>query len=102
MRGATINSERQVQTLKKLKQRTRSLQPIRKMTHTVLLLHDTSRPHGSPCTKKATATMGWTALLHPPYSLELSSFDFRLSGTLKDALRGCRFVKDDNGLKQRA
>jgi hypothetical protein len=86
MRDATINSERYVQTLKKLKQRTRSVQPIRKTTHPVLLLHDNTRPHGSPCTTEATATMVWTALVHPPYSPELLYFDLHLSGPLKEAL----------------
>ena len=102
IRGATVNSARYMQTLKKLKQRTRSVQPIRKTTHPVLLQHDNTRPHGSPCTKEATATMGWIALVHPPHNPELSSFYLHLSGPPKDALRGHRFVDDDNELTQRA
>jgi hypothetical protein len=32
---------------------------------------------------------------HPPYSPDLTSSDFHLSGPLKDALPGRRFVDDD-------
>ena len=41
------------------------------------------------------ATLEWTVLLYIPYSPDLAPFDFHLLGLLKDALRGCRFAKDD-------
>jgi hypothetical protein len=41
------------------------------------------------------ATLEWTVLLYSPYSPILAPFDFHVLGLLKDALRGCRFAKDD-------
>jgi len=37
------------------------------------------------------AELYWTALEHPPYSPDLSPFDFFLFGLLKEALGGERF-----------
>lgn len=71
-RGATINPERYVQTLRKLKQRIRRVRPQRKM-YQVLLLHDNARQHTSLRTREATATVGWTVLHHPPYSSRFST-----------------------------
>jgi hypothetical protein len=41
------------------------------------------------------ATLEWTDLLYFLYSPDLAPFDLHLLGLLKDALRGCRFAKDD-------
>jgi len=43
-RGATVNPEQYVQTLKKLKQRIRRVWPNRKM-NLILLLYENTRPH---------------------------------------------------------
>jgi hypothetical protein len=93
-RGATIDPERYVQTLKKLKQRIRMVRPYRKMNQ-VLFLHDNARPHTSLNTREAIATMGRTVLPHPPYSPDLAPPDFHLFGPLKDALQGRRFEDDE-------
>jgi histone-lysine N-methyltransferase SETMAR len=64
----------------------------------VLLLHDNARPHTTLHTRKEIAKTGWTVLPHPPYSPNLAPSDFHLFGPLKDALRGRRFM-DNNELK---
>ena len=61
-------------------------------------LHDSARPHTGLPTGEETGTVGWTLLLHPPYSPDLAPSDPQLFGPLKDALRGRRFA---DGLKHR-
>jgi len=76
-RGATTNSERDVQKVKKLKQRIRMVRPNRKIDQ-VLLLLDNNRPHTSPRTREAITTIGWTVLPHPPYSTDLAPPDYHI------------------------
>ena len=57
------------------------------------MLHDSARQHTSLPTGEATATVGWTLLIHPPYSPDLAPSDPHLFGPLMDALRGRRFVE---------
>jgi histone-lysine N-methyltransferase SETMAR len=84
-----------VQTLKKLEKHIRSVRPNRNMGK--VRLHDSARPHTGLPTGQDTATMGWTLLLHPPYSPDLAPSDPHLFRPLKDTLRGSRFA--DDGLK---
>jgi hypothetical protein len=72
-KDATINSERCVQTLKKLKRRNRRVRQNRKINQVVL--HDNARPHTGRCTRKGIATMVWLFSLVIP-SLDLASFGF--------------------------
>jgi hypothetical protein len=97
-RGATINIERYVQTLKTLKQRIRRVRPNRKMSQ-VLFLHDNARRHTSLHTREAIARVVWTLPPHPRYSPDLTPGDFHLFVPLRDTLRGRRFA-DDEKLKQ--
>jgi hypothetical protein len=46
---------------------------------------------------EATAKIGWTALPHPLYSLDLAPMDYHLFGKLKDGICGTKF-KDDAAL----
>jgi histone-lysine N-methyltransferase SETMAR len=64
-RGATINSEAYVKTLKKLHSRMRRVRPHRQMED-VLLLHDNARPHVSLRTTEAITKLWWTVLPHLP------------------------------------
>jgi hypothetical protein len=66
-RGATVNSERHVRTLKKLKQRIRRVWPNRKVNRVLII---PTVPISAPA-------------------------EFQLFGLLKDALRGRRFADDD-------
>jgi histone-lysine N-methyltransferase SETMAR len=93
-RGATINSQRHVQALKKFKQRSRRVRPNRK-TNQVLLLHDNSRPRISLRTKKEISNMRWTVLCHSPYSPDLVPSDFHVFGPQKYVLLGRPLAEDD-------
>jgi histone-lysine N-methyltransferase SETMAR len=86
-RSATINSEAYINTLNKLKKRFRRVRPG-KNTSEILLQHDSACPHTSLTSREHDTKMGWTVLLHPPYSPDLAPSDFHLFGSLKDALRG--------------
>jgi histone-lysine N-methyltransferase SETMAR len=92
--GATINPQRYLQVVKKLKQLIRRVRPNRKKEQ--VLLHDKARRHTSMLTREATATMWWTVLRHPPYSPDLAPCDFHLFGPLTDALRGRLFADIDD------
>jgi hypothetical protein len=88
-RGATINLERYMQTLKKLKQQIQSTQPNRKMNQ-VILLDDNTRLHkGGNCNNEAGCSPS------SPYSPDLAPADLNLFGSLTDALRGCHFAEND-------
>jgi hypothetical protein len=52
----------------------------------VLLLHDSTRPHTSAPATEAIAKSGWTVLLHPLYSPDVTTSHFYLFGPLKDSL----------------
>jgi hypothetical protein len=89
-RSATVNSERYVEALKKLKQWIRRVRPNRKMNQ-VLPIHRNVRPHTTMRTREEISTIGWTVLPHIPYSPDWAPSDIHLFGSLKDALRGRRF-----------
>ena len=65
-RGATISSERYVQTLKRSKQNTLRVRPNRTVDQ--FRLQDNATPHTSLDTREATVTVGWTVLPYPPHS----------------------------------
>ena len=87
--GATVNSDRYVETLTKLKARIARVRPEKR--ETFCLQHDNARPHTSLKTTECVAKFGWTVLSHPPYSPDLAPSDFHLFGALKDGLRGQHF-----------
>jgi hypothetical protein len=93
-RGAIVSSEQYVCMLKRLKQQMQRVQPNRRMNE-VLLLRDNARPCNRLCTREEIAAVEWIVLPHPPYSPDLAPLDFHLFSSLKDALRGCAFVDDD-------
>ena len=59
-----------------------------------VLLYDNTKPHSSRITQEKILDFGWSLLLHPPYSLELATSDFRLFLSLQNALNGKRFSQD--------
>ena len=93
-RGATVNSEAYIQTLKKLKARIRRVRPNLDMDR-VLFQHDNARPHTSARTREIIDSFGWSTLPHPSYSPDLAPSDFHLFGPLKQAMRGQHFGSDD-------
>ena len=55
------------------------------------LLHDNATPHVSKKTKETLESLGILVIDHPPYSPDLSPYDFFLFGRLKRELRGRTF-----------
>lgn len=92
-RGETVNSDRYIETLTKLRNRIYRVRNEKK--ETFVLQHDNARPHTSMKTTSTLAKFGWTVLPHPPYSPDLAPSDFHLFGPLKDGLRGQHFPDDD-------
>jgi histone-lysine N-methyltransferase SETMAR len=89
--GATVNSERYIETLRSLKKRiTRKEAEI----DDVLLQKDNTKPHTSAATTDAIARLGLTMLQHPVYSPDLAPSNFQLFPKLKDDLRGHNFRSD--------
>jgi histone-lysine N-methyltransferase SETMAR len=78
-RGATINSEAYINTLKKNKKRFRRVRPGKNPAE-MLLQHDNARPHTSLRTREHITKMGWTVLPHSPYSPDLEPSYFQLFG----------------------
>jgi hypothetical protein len=76
---------------------TTNFKGLAKQMNQVLILHDASL-HTSLCTREAIATMGWTIFPSSPHSPDLPTFNFHLFVSLKDALRGC-CVLDNNDLQ---
>jgi histone-lysine N-methyltransferase SETMAR len=91
--GQTINSDRYIATLTKLKARISRVRPEKKTTF--LLQHDTARPHTSLRTMGHVAQFDCTALPHPPYSLDLAPSGFRLFGPMKSGIHGQHFPDVD-------
>jgi len=89
----TINPDRYIVMLTKLKARISRVRPEKKTTF--LLQHDNARPHTSLKTVKHIANLGWTVLPHPTYSPGLAPSDFHLFGPMKDGLRGQHFPSND-------
>jgi len=87
--GQTINSDRYIGTLTKLKAWISRVRPEKKTTF--LLQHDNTRPHTSLKTVEHTANLRWTVLPHPLYSPDLAPSDFHLFRPMKDGLRGQHF-----------
>ena len=80
-KGATINSDVYINTLKMLKAKIQRVSLALEMSK-VLLQHDNARPHTS------LKPFGWTIISHPPYLQDLAPSDFHLFGPLKESLRG--------------
>ena len=90
-KGQTINSDRYVDTLKRLRVR---LQRTRKDKQAILQ-HDNARPHTSHKTQEALQRLRFTDILpHPAYSPDLAPCDFWLFPKLKDHLKGQRYSCD--------
>jgi [histone H3]-lysine36 N-dimethyltransferase SETMAR len=89
--GQTINADRYIATLKKLKRNIRRKRPGLRDDQ-VLLLHDNARSHSALRTQEAIQKLGWTTLPHPPYSPDLAPSDFHLFGMMKKGLKGNHYA----------
>ena len=86
-KGATINSDVYIDTLKKLKAKIQRVQPALKISK-ILLQHDNAKPHTSLKTHNVISSFGWTTISHPPYLPDLAPSDFPLFRPHKEILRG--------------
>ena len=85
----TINSDRYIAMLTKLKARISRVRPEKKTTF--LLQHDSAWPHTSLKTVEHIISVGWSVIPHPPYSLDSVPSDFHLFRPMKDGLCGQHF-----------
>ena len=92
--GQTVNANRYIVTLKRLKHALRrkcsGLQDDQ-----ILLQHDNARPHAALRTQEAIHKLGWTVLPHPSYSPDLAPSDYHLFGKLKESLLGNHYASVD-------
>lgn len=79
-RGATVNPEQYVHTLKNLKQRFGRGWPNWKMNH-VLRLYENTRLHSNLRTREAITKTGWNARPNPPYSPDIAPTAFHSVAT---------------------
>ena len=93
--GTTINSAVYCETLKKLRH---TIQNKRRgmLSATILLLHDTARPHSAAQTQDFITSFKWEQMDHPPYSPDLAPSDYHLFLHLKKFLGGKQFDDDDD------
>jgi [histone H3]-lysine36 N-dimethyltransferase SETMAR len=96
-RGATINADSYVETLKNLR---RAIQNKRRglLSSGVVFLHDNARPHAAQKTKDLLGQFKWDVFSHPPYSPDLAPSDYFLFMHMKKWLGSQRF-EDDEELK---
>ena len=92
-KGAIINSDVYIDTLKKLKARIQKL-PVLEMSK-VLLQHDNARPHIILKTSEVIGSFAWTRILHPLYLSDVAPSDFHLFEPLKETLKWRHFSSDE-------
>ncbi len=92
-KGETINANRYIETLEKLKCKIRFDQNRRGRLHVkkIILQHDNTTPHTAHMTKAWLERSGWDFLDHPPHSPDFAPSDFDLFGLLKVHLGGKKF-----------
>ncbi len=87
----TINSERYVETLRKLKECLRRKRPHLWSNKSFIVHHDNASPHTSFETMKSINKWDMKILPHPPNSPDMAPCDFGFFPKLKSQLRGRRF-----------
>lgn len=92
-KGETINANRYIETLEKLKGKIRFGRKRRGRIQAkkIILQHDNATPHTARTTKAWLERSGWDVLDHPPHSPDLAPSDFYLFGPLKVHLGGKKF-----------
>ena len=84
-----INSDHYIMMLTKLNAQTFGIKPEKKTT--LLLQHNSARPHTSLRTMGNVSILGWTVLQHPQCSPDLVPSDFHLFGPMKGGLHEQHF-----------
>jgi hypothetical protein len=94
-RGATIDTQTYLPTLKKLTLRIRRILPNRKINQVHLFPYDKAKPHTSLRTMEAITAIGWIIIPYPLCRTDLASTFFNQFGPLNDELQGHHFTEDD-------
>lgn len=89
--GVTVNKEKYVHILRRLRQSIRRKRPDFWQNKNWLLLHDNAPAHRSVLVQSELAKQSITVLPHPPYSPDLAPCDFFIFSRMKNQLRGRRF-----------
>ena len=97
--GETINGERYLTQLIRLKIAIAEKRPEYATRHEAIIFHhDNARPHVTIPVKNYLENSGWEVLLHPPYSPDLAPSDYHLFRSMQNALTGIRFTSEQ-GIK---
>lgn len=93
-RGTTINADRYVETLEKLRRAIKNKRPGM-LTKGVNFHHDNARPHTANKTTELLRKFGWEIVEHPPYSPDIAPSDYHMFPALKKHLGGKKFASDE-------
>ena len=85
--GRTMNSDRYIIVLRRLRQATLKKRPGLDVNNITIHL-DNARLHMSHATREEIARQAWNIIPQLPYSPDLAPSDFHLFGPLKDGFRG--------------
>jgi histone-lysine N-methyltransferase SETMAR len=92
--GTTTTLELYCETLKKMRgglpNKRRAM-----LTSSIVIFHDTARPHTAARTRALLEHFNWVLSDHPPYSLDLALSDYQLFTYLKNWLRSQRFNNNE-------
>ena len=92
--GQTVNSDRYINVLRKLKRAIRDERTDIDVND-ITIHHGNARPHASKATSEELEKLVWMVMPHLPYSPDLAPSDFRLFGPLKHYLRGQYFASNE-------
>jgi len=78
--------------LRRLRENVRRKHPELWRSGDWFLHHDNAPTHTALSVTRYLASLGWTVVLHPPYSPDVAPCDFSLFPTIKKKLKGKRFA----------
>ena len=90
-RNQTINSDVYCRQLNKLNAEVKEKRPELVNRKSVIFHHDKATPHTSLATRQKLLRLGWDAMLHPPYSPDLTPSGYYLFRFLQNSLNGKTF-----------
>jgi len=90
--GQTVNQEFYLDVLRRLRENVRRKRPELWRSGEWFLHQDNAPAHTALSVTRYLASLGWTVIRHPPYSLDLAPCDFFLFPTMKNTLKGKRFA----------
>ena len=97
-RNQTINFDVYCRQLNKLNAAVKEKRPELMDRKGVIFHHNNATPHTSLATRQKLLRLGWEAMLHSPYNLDLAQSDYYLFRSLQNSLNGKTF-NDDEAVK---